>query len=203
MISQKYEMTGEEKEFRGHIVHRIRASRDFGNVKAGDLGGWIESERNLSHTGTCWVADEAIVYGNARVFDNAQVYGWAKVFGNAWICDRAKVHGWAEVFGDAKICGMVRATGEAKVCGNVRIYTSVVICGRAFVNKQGRFTEGEVISSYIDLRYTSSFPPEALKPSPIVFCYGPRFKEIRSLENYYPDDYLVRDYDLDYPYSSD
>ena len=28
-------------------LHRIEALRDFGDVKKGDLGGWIEKEENL------------------------------------------------------------------------------------------------------------------------------------------------------------
>lgn len=36
-------------------LYSIRALRDFGDVKAGDFGGWIESEDNLSQAGDCWV----------------------------------------------------------------------------------------------------------------------------------------------------
>ena len=47
----KYEFTGETKKvglFGNIIVRRIRATIAFGVVKAGDLGGWIEKEENLS-----------------------------------------------------------------------------------------------------------------------------------------------------------
>ena len=70
-------------------LHRIQALKDFGNVKTGDVGGWIESESNLSHDGLCWVfddakvSDNAKVYGDAKVFDNAKVSGDAMVYGNA------------------------------------------------------------------------------------------------------------------------
>lgn len=57
----KYEFTGEESTYNGNTVRRIRAIRDFGNIKAGDLGGWLEKEENLSHRGNCWVADNATV----------------------------------------------------------------------------------------------------------------------------------------------
>ena len=76
-MNRKYEFTGETKNWIGRKLHRIRAVRDFGDVKAGDLGGWIEKERNLSHDGDAWV------YGNARVYGNAEVYGNARVYGNA------------------------------------------------------------------------------------------------------------------------
>ena len=53
---KKYEFTGEENTYNGNTVRRIRAIRDFGNIKAGDLGGWLEKEENPSHRGNCWVA---------------------------------------------------------------------------------------------------------------------------------------------------
>ena len=74
---KKYELTDETKEFDGKILYRIRALIDFGLVKAGDFGGWIEKEENLSQEGRCWA------YDNASVFGNANICGDAKVFGNA------------------------------------------------------------------------------------------------------------------------
>lgn len=39
---KKFELTNETIEYLGRTLHRIRALRDFSNVKAGDLGGYIE-----------------------------------------------------------------------------------------------------------------------------------------------------------------
>ena len=57
---KRYELT----DIRNGKLRRIRALRDIPryNVKAGDLGGWVESEKNLSQEGDCWVG------GNARVY---------------------------------------------------------------------------------------------------------------------------------------
>jgi hypothetical protein len=74
----------------GVTIYRIRAVRAFGSVKAGDFGGFIESERNLSHDGECWVGDDARVYGEAVVSGNARVYGRAQVYGGACVEDRAR-----------------------------------------------------------------------------------------------------------------
>ena len=69
---KKYELTDEIKTVGGHTLYRIRACVDVGNnVKAGDPGGWIKSEINLSHDGDAWV------HGNAVVCDNAVVRGGA------------------------------------------------------------------------------------------------------------------------------
>lgn len=64
---KKYEITDETKEVNGVVLHRIKAVRDFGSVKAGSLGGFIKKNSNLSHDGDAWVS------GNAQVSDNAQV----------------------------------------------------------------------------------------------------------------------------------
>ena len=66
MKSKKYEFTGEIKNDAGRMLHRIRALTNFGTVKAGDLGGWIEKEENLSQDGNCWVYGDAIVYDISR-----------------------------------------------------------------------------------------------------------------------------------------
>lgn len=71
--NKKYELTSETKIVVNKTLHRIRALRSFADVKTGDLGGWIESEKNLSHDGNCWVYDNARVSDDARVFGNALV----------------------------------------------------------------------------------------------------------------------------------
>ena len=89
--SPKFELTSETRDFFGVIFYRIRALRDLANVKAGDFGGWISKEANLSHEGNCWVSDNARVFGDAQVSGNAWVYGNARVYGNAQASDNAKI----------------------------------------------------------------------------------------------------------------
>ena len=79
----KYEILEETKTVNDHTLHRIRALRDFGNVKKGDIGGWIEKEKNLSHEGYCWIYGDAMVYDDAKVKGNAIVCENAQVFGEA------------------------------------------------------------------------------------------------------------------------
>ena len=98
-------------------LHRIQALRDFGYIKAGDLGGFIEKESNLSQDGNCWVYNTAKVYGDAKIFGNALVYDNAEVFGNAW------VYGEAEVFGNAWVYGSAVVYRMDKVCGDTELST--------------------------------------------------------------------------------
>ena len=76
---KKYELTEETFTVFGKTLYRIRAVRDFGSVKTGEFGGYIEKEENLSH------------FGNAWVYGNAKVYGDAKVSGKACVCGDAEV----------------------------------------------------------------------------------------------------------------
>ncbi len=56
---KKYEFTNETQQVGDATLYRIRALRGFGDVKASDLGGFIEKEDNLSHDGICWVYNYA------------------------------------------------------------------------------------------------------------------------------------------------
>ena len=87
----KYKLTKNTKEVNGITLFQIQALKDFGDVKKGDLGGWIEKENNLSQEGNCWVSGDAKVYGNAKVSDNAIVSGNAKVYGDAKVFGEANV----------------------------------------------------------------------------------------------------------------
>ncbi len=108
----KYKFTDDTLEIAGHTLHRIHALRDFGDVKAGDFGGYIDKVENLSQEGIAWVYGNAQVCGNARVYGNAQVYGNARVSGNA------RVYGDAWVYGNARVSGNARVYGDARVCGD-------------------------------------------------------------------------------------
>ena len=79
-MEKKYEITDEEKQIGKATVHRIIAVRNFGDVKKGDLGGFIESESNLSHEGKCWVYDDSAVYEFAEVTDNAKIENCSSVY---------------------------------------------------------------------------------------------------------------------------
>ena len=98
---KKFKLTSEFiVDISGVKLFRIKALIEFGNVKAGDLGGYIEKEENLSHMGDAWVSDDARISGNAQVFGNARVFGNAWVSGNARVSgdkDYAYAHGFGSV----------------------------------------------------------------------------------------------------------
>lgn len=173
---KKYELTGEKQINLGYEVKRICTVRDFGDVKAGDIGGWIESEENLSHGGSCWVYDDAVVCecarvegdatvsdralicGNAKVVNNAKVSGKALVmeqsflFGDCQVTDLVLVRGRARISGSAKLYGGARVYGDVEVSGNAKVAGLVVLKGHAKVGENAFLREKEDIFtvSHID-----------------------------------------------------
>lgn len=67
----KYKLTDIKIEVFGRTLFRIEALESFGNVKKGELGGYVENQDNLSQDGNAWVYGDAEVYGNAWVYGNA------------------------------------------------------------------------------------------------------------------------------------
>lgn len=147
---RKYELTDKTINYDGHILHRIKALRDFGDVKAGDLGGYIESYSNLSHSGECWVYNQAKVYSHASVrndaelhncaeakdyaiiedkaslWDKAIVYDYACVVGNSVVSDDAKIYSLA-VIKNCTVKDIAKVSISVNVPGNIRIRGNAVI----------------------------------------------------------------------------
>ena len=137
----KYEILKDEFiEFDGRKLYRIKALKDFRDVRKGTVGGYIESEQNLSQEGDAWVCGDARVsgnawvYGNARVSGNAWVYGNAQVSGNAWVYGNARVSGNAWVYGNAQVSGNAWVYGNAQVSGNARVSGDAQVSGNAWVS---------------------------------------------------------------------
>ena len=106
----------------GRVVHRIRALRDIpeAGVKAGDLGGFVEEEiSNLSHSGTCWIHDNAVVYNGGSVRRGAQIRENA-------IIDGSTVDSNAEVSGRALVTYGAHIGSDAKIYGSAAVYRGSV-----------------------------------------------------------------------------
>lgn len=148
---------------------RIKAVKDFGNIKFGTLGGYIEKESNLSQKGNAWVGCDssgcALVEGNAKVYGNALVTGGGRTeydgktpdgYGGATI-----VSGNSEVYEDAQVLkgskiynGKVHGSaiventlfgveGNAEVYGNARVQGKGVVTGRAKMYGNAVFNPGD------------------------------------------------------------
>lgn len=152
MKEKKYELTNEtmnfhtltEEGFTDIKLYRIKALKDFGDVKAGDLGGFVEREENLSQEGTCWIYGEGIVAEDARVEDDARVSGHSYIHGNVIIGCQAtiifsRISGYSNIGDTTTVadCRMdnVAVSGktliQASHLDHCCIYDSVVNCVEA------------------------------------------------------------------------
>lgn len=108
-MTQKYEFVpGSELEITpGTTLKRIRAVIAIAahGVAVGDLGGYLESEANLSHEGDAWVGDDAWAFSDGRISGNALISGHAMVGGRARVSGRARISDDAQVGGCAAVSG--------------------------------------------------------------------------------------------------
>ena len=137
---KKYEIVKDNfKEIYGIKVYRIRALKDIQNrhqdIKAGDLGGFIESERNLLQHDNCWIFDDAIVFGNAKVRDSANICEHAQISDNAIIMGYATIMGHSKICDHAKIGGRALISERAEIDENAQIWDSVCVAGHAHIFK--------------------------------------------------------------------
>lgn len=135
---KKYEFTGETIVAGIRTLRRIRALRNFADVKAGDLGGFIENESNLSHDGDCWVRDNARACQRSHVYGNAQISGDAWIYGDARVYDNAKIHGkaWIDgcVYGNAEVFGDVQTNYTTRIFDNAKVYGKADVNGKVYGN---------------------------------------------------------------------
>ena len=132
---KKFELTTESiTNALGKKLFRIKALVEFGDVKAGELGGYVEKEGNVSQDGNAWVYEDAAVYGDAKVYGDAQVSGDAQVYGDARVSGNAWVYGDAQVYGDARVSGNAWVYGDARVYGDAQVYGDAEVSGNARVS---------------------------------------------------------------------
>lgn len=138
---RKYEFTNETAYIsRYTVLKRIRALIDIPrhNVKAGDLGGWIQKVSNLPHNNEAWVAEDAKVYGDAVIEDEslisgkADVSGKSHVFGESRILENAKLKENVTVI-NSEVQGMCLIKGYATVKKS-KIYGTTCIKDNVFVD---------------------------------------------------------------------
>ena len=119
--AKKYEITDMAHPVYPEL-HRIRALRQVGEgVPAGALGGYVQSEANLSQD-----RDAAWLYDDSISRDEANVCGGAQLHGQAVAQDLALVSGTAVMYGRAVACDNAIVTAgcirnDAIICGNARI----------------------------------------------------------------------------------
>lgn len=120
MSQKKYEIT-EITHPKYPWLHRIRARCQVNEqVGPGALGGYVQTEDNLSQDGTCWIYDqaicceEAVVEDDGRMFDGAVARGSALISGDARMFERAVAEGNSSFF-SGELKENARLSGNAVV----------------------------------------------------------------------------------------
>ena len=144
--NQKYEITDIPHE-QYPFLHRIRALRDIGvEVRAGDLGGFVESESNLSFEpgDDAWIFDNAIACNNAYVSHSSVMTGHSRAEDDAYIrgavlSAHARASGRSMILHAQDTLAVPLLSGQCavygKVSGDVRLTgTALVISGEEICN---------------------------------------------------------------------
>lgn len=125
IMNAKYEITDIAHE-KYPFLHRIRALRDIGSeIKAGDLGGFVESEGNLSFEAEddAWIFNDAIAAGEGHVDKGSVLRERAIVCGCAYASHGTEMSGDSRAEDDAYIRG-ARLSRCARVSGNGMVLQS-------------------------------------------------------------------------------
>ena len=162
----KYELIPSDMEG----FYRVKALRDFNDVKKGDIGGYVESENNLSQLGDCWIYDNAVVRDNAKIYnnavirdnavvrDNAKIYNNAVIRDNATVCQDARIWANSKILNYCQIYGNVEVCGDAVVCDcanvyhNARVFGNAIIQDNAVVRGDARIFDYVIVCDNADVR---------------------------------------------------
>ena len=131
---KKFELTTESIYLLGTKLFRIKALVTFGCVKKGELGGFVEKEENLDHTGS------TLIFGNAKVYGNALVHGDEEVSGNAEVSGN-QMHATVKGFGSQYRNTTFFITRDRNICVNCGCFSGTLEQFRAKVKETHKDTK--------------------------------------------------------------
>ena len=127
MEEKKYKLIEGSRSWQyGRPIYRIQALRDFSDVKKGDLGGFVESEANLSQEGNCWIYDMAQAVEKSKVVGDACLRDYSRMYDSSLLKDKAQLQGCARMIqyaclSDNAVAIDVEISGFADITGEVVI----------------------------------------------------------------------------------
>lgn len=122
-------------------------------VKAGDVGGWLEFDSNLSHEGNCWVHKDSQVCGTSIVKDNATVSGASMIQGDSRIEKDAEVKSGSTVvdsiiLDNVKLCSTTVYKSKFSGTGSVTVtkgfLNNTMVISNHKVRGSGNFLWGSI-----------------------------------------------------------
>ena len=188
-MNKKYELTEETIVHNGKTLYRIKALKDFGYVKKGDFGGFVQGEHNLSHDGNCWIYDNAIVCNNARASGNAIVSGNVEICDNAIVCNNAIVRDNAIVCNRVLVCNNAVVRGNAIVRDNARVSDNDIVGDNtevyddAIVRDNAEIRDDAVVGGNVEVRDNAKVCNNAIVFGRAVVCNNAKIRENAYIEN--------------------
>lgn len=132
----------------GAPLYQIKSNCDFSDVKKGELGGYVQSEKNLSQYDDSWIYDgevtgDVYINGNTKVGASEKEGQGVARFGNSLVVDNSSLYGGTIESKNAHIKNTVAHDIEIKGNNNVDIKSSQV--------SGCQFGDGvKVVNSHID-----------------------------------------------------
>lgn len=135
---RKYSITDITRELAdGRLLYRIVALCDFGPIRKGDLGGFVEHSGNLSQRGLCWIG------GNAAALEDSKVTCDALLTDHAIIRDGVYVTGESHVGESVELVEHVFVAGHAVLLGSTFVAGSVSILDHARLSCQAHMSRSK------------------------------------------------------------
>lgn len=179
MKTKKYKIRKDlSYTFDGHKLYRVEALKDFGDVKKGSIGGFIENEKNLSQEGNCWIYLDAKVYDNAKVFGNSVIDGHAQVCDNAMVFEKAQVRGHSKIKDNARVFNNARiehnsiVKDNAQVYGNSLLLENAQVCDNANLRGTCLVRDNAIVCGNADIYEFVHFNGDAKIVSPADYYVG-------------------------------
>lgn len=147
---KKYELSSETMfvPFLGksYQVRQVRALKDFQTatgvkVSKGALGGWVESEKNLSQEGNCWIDTVSSVLGNASIVGSVYLV-------NSTIADNSLLSG--QIYVESSTI-----SGDSKVSGNQSICWSFL--NSVLIHPKNEISEQPICFEDVDFKSSTIY----------------------------------------------
>ena len=154
MENRKYKLTNTTIRYMGRKLYRIKALKDFSDVKKGDLGGWVFSKNNLSQEGDCWIYNNAKCMDNARMYDNSTMFDRSEMHDNTIMYDYSRMHGnsamydYSKMYGNSAMYGYSRMLDYTTMYGNSEMHDYSKMCDNSEMHEGSKMYNNSIISEH-------------------------------------------------------
>ena len=146
----KYEILMDEEntiEFEGRVLHRIRALKNFNDVKTGDIGGFIQTEYNLSQEGNCWIYDNAMCMDNAKCTDDSKMFDRSCMCGNSRMYDNSEMYDNSRMYNNAMMRDNSKMYNNAMMCDNSKMYNNSKMCDNSSLYGNAKISDNTILKN--------------------------------------------------------